>query len=135
MTDSYSDAELDAFLDESLSAELMSAIEKELRDHEPLRNRLVKIIERRDQGSHTVGAIWRRHRLSCPTREQLGSYLLEAVDEDLGKYIEFHLQTVGCRYCQAGVVDLKRRQSEAQDQTQTRRKRYFESSAGYLPPS
>ena len=46
MTDSYSDAELDAFLDESLSAELMSAIEKELRDHEPLRNRLVKIIER-----------------------------------------------------------------------------------------
>ena len=62
MTDSYSDAELDAFLDESLSAELMSAIEKELRDHEPLRNRLVEIIERRDQGSHTVGAIWRRHR-------------------------------------------------------------------------
>jgi hypothetical protein len=66
-----------------------------------------------DRGEHSVGAIWRRERLSCPTREQLGQHLLGAAPPDLGDYIEFHLETVGCPYCLANLDDLKAVQKKA----------------------
>ena len=61
-----------------------------------------------NRGEHSIGAVWRRDRLSCPTRDQLGAYLLQALDPDLIDYIAFHLQTVGCPYCQANLDDLKK---------------------------
>ena len=130
----FTDVELDAYLDESLSSELMSQIEQALRDDESLRQRLAQVIERRDHGLHEVGAIWRRHRLSCPTREQLGSYLLQVLDDEDADYIEFHVETIGCRYCQSSLEDLKQRQ-EATEAAIGRRRRYFESSAGRLRKS
>ncbi len=127
-----SDSELEAFLEEALPAEMMASIEQAMRDDEPLRKRLMALIRQRDQGAHTIGAIWRRHRISCPTREQLGSYLLEALDEQIHSYVEFHLETIGCRYCLASLEDLQRRQRESEaDQTQ-RQRRYFQSSAGHF---
>src|SRR5437588_628849 len=66
-----------------------------------------------DRGEHSVGGIWRRERLSCPNREQLGGFLLQALDPDLLEYIEFHLTTVGCAFCGANLDDLKRLQAEA----------------------
>ncbi len=127
----YSDTELDAYLDESLAPELLAAIEQSLREDEALRQRLARVIGRRDQGVHDVGSIWRRHRLSCPTREQLGSYLLDVLDEAHADYITFHLETIGCRYCQASLDDLKQREAAASAAVE-RRRRYFESSAGRL---
>ena len=135
MSTSFSDSDLDAYLEEALPAETMAAIEQALRDDEGLRQRLLETIRRRDQGAHTVGAIWRRHRLSCLSREQLGSYLLGALEEGMNDYVEFHLQTVGCRYCQASLVDLQRRQAESRGSRKARRRRYFESSAGHLRQS
>lgn len=127
-----SDSELEAFLEEALPAEMMSAIEQALRNDDALRQRLVKLIQLRDQGAHTVGAIWRRHRLSCPTREQLGSYLLGAIEDDVHDYIRFHLETIGCRYCTASLEDLQRKQRESASDTTKRRRKYFESSAGHF---
>jgi hypothetical protein len=86
----------------------------------------------RDRGEHSIGAIWRRKRLTCPTREQLGSYLLGVVEPDYQDYLDFHLYTIGCAYCLANLTDL-RGQQEAAPQAQERRRRYFESSAGLLP--
>ena len=37
-----------------------------------------------------------------------------------------------CRFCQANLTDLKAQRSEQPDAVQTRRRRYFQSSAGYL---
>ena len=39
---------------------------------------------------------------------------------------------VACRFCNANLDDLKQRQAETNDTTATRRKKYFDSSAGYL---
>ena len=40
-----------------------------------------------DSQLHTLGAIWHRARLTCPGRQQLGSFLLDALDPDLAGYI------------------------------------------------
>jgi hypothetical protein len=89
---------------------------------------------RRDAGVHSLGEIWRRHRISCPSRGQLGSYLLDALPEELADYIRFHIELVGCRYCRANLTDLRQQQAELPEVVQTRRRRFFQSSAGYLRP-
>jgi hypothetical protein len=125
-------SDLDAYLDEALPPEEMARIEQAVRGNTELLERLAAINARRDTGVHSLGAIWRRHRLSCLTREQLGSYLLGALSSGMVDYVEFHLRTVGCRYCQANLVDLQKHQAEMPEVVETRRRKYFQSSAGYL---
>ena len=132
MTSHYSSSELEAFLDEALDADKMATIESSLRDDTELIAQVVEVISRRDAGIHSLGEIWRRHRVSCPSREDLGSYLLDVLPDPQQLYIRFHLETVGCRLCQANLDDLRQLQGGAEKDRQARRKRYFESSAGYL---
>jgi hypothetical protein len=133
MPDTFSNSELEAFLDESLPIVRMAAIEEALRHSEDLQKQLAAINGRRDAGVHSFGEIWRRHRLSCPTREQLGSYLLGVLPKAAADYIKFHLETIECRLCTASIDDLRSQQSAANaEATKKRRHRYFQSSAGYL---
>jgi hypothetical protein len=129
---SYTPADLEAYLDEALPVEEMTRIEEALRSDRQLLALLTHVNSRRDGGAHTVGEIWRRRRLSCPTRDELGSFLLGAGGKDLRAYIAFHLDVVGCRICQANRDDLGRQQAEQSDAAQSRRRKYFQSSAGYL---
>ena len=128
---SYTHEELLAYLAEQLPTERMAAIERALRNSEPLRRQLAALARERDQGGFTVGEVWRRGRLSCPTRSQLGAYLLGALDGGPRDYIEFHLRTIGCRVCAANLADLQQATAAAPEK-QRRRRKYFESSAGYL---
>ena len=128
----FHQADLEAYLDEALPPEEMARMEQALRNDAGLMRRLAAVHGRRNAGVHSLGEIWRRGRLSCPTREQLGSFLLKAIEPEASDYIAFHLETVGCRYCQANLADLKRRQAEAHETVQVRRRKYFQSSAGYL---
>jgi hypothetical protein len=125
-------ADLESYLDEQLAPEEMARAEQLLRKRPELAKRLVEINARRDAGVHSLGEIWRRHRVSCPTREQLGSFLLSAVSEEVDDYIRFHIQAVGCRYCRANIEDLKAQQEEGLEVASSRRRKYFQSSAGYL---
>lgn len=127
----WNDEQLRAFFDEQLAAEEMSRIEEQLRRDESLRARLANLSRGRDNGNHSLGDIWRRNRLSCPNREQWGSYLLDVLDADERDYLEFHLQTIGCRYCLANLRDLEAAAGRDTERGQ-RRRRLFESSAGYL---
>lgn len=127
----FTDDELAAFLDEQLPVERAAALEQTLRDSAAERQRLAAIMRRRDQGGNSVGEIWRRHRLSCPSRTTLGSHILGVLDESLDDYIEFHLKTIGCRFCNAQLTELLESQAQAGEQP-GRRRRYFESSAGLL---
>lgn len=131
----FTDPDIEGFLDEALPPELMAAFETALRDDETLQSRLAAAVGRRDAGVHSLGAVWRRHRLSCPTREQLGSHLLGVLDDAADDYVRFHLEVVGCRVCKASLADL-REQNEAADRESViqRRSKYFQSSAGYLAP-
>jgi hypothetical protein len=120
------------YLGDALPPEEMARVEKALRDSAELRARLEEARENRgDQGLHTLGAIWRRGRLSCPTRQQLGSYLLDALDPDLASYLKFHLEVVACPYCQANVDDLRSKGTQA-PAIQSRHNRIVQSSQHLL---
>ena len=127
----FTDVELGAYLDEDLDAVQMAEIEKALRSDPAILKRLTIIRQNTLNGAHSLGAIWRRHRLSCPSREQLGNYLLEIMSPEEQRFIKTHIDLCGCRQCQANLDDLQQ-QSEAALVAQTRRTRYFQSSAGYL---
>ncbi|NOZ38875.1 MAG: hypothetical protein GXP24_01445 [Planctomycetes bacterium] len=135
MKPQYTNADLEAYLDESLSSARLASVEAALRDEPELVDQLATIAGRRDAGVHSLGAIWRRQRLSCPSREQLGSFLLGVLDPDHADYLQFHLDEVGCRYCNASVEDLRKQHAAASTQeSESRRSKYFQSSAGYLSP-
>lgn len=130
----FSDQELESYLDEALSVERMAEIEALLRVDSGLCERLARINARRDAGEHTLGEIWRLARVSCPSRDELGSYLLGVLGTEAADYVEFHTSQVGCRYCRASLEDMRTRQGEtvAAGEAETRRRKYFQSSAGYL---
>jgi hypothetical protein len=96
------------YLHDALPDAELAAVEKALRESAKLRAIYKEVVEQEDRGEHTVGAIWRRERVSCLTRDQLGSYLLGAGDPELLDYIDFHLKTIGCPYCQANLDDLRK---------------------------
>src|SRR5215470_15596527 len=95
--------QLHAYLDDALSEPETARVEQALRDSEPLRRALRQAMQERDRGEHSLGAVWRRERLTCPPREQLGSYLLGVLDDGLQEYLTFHLNTIGCPFCQANL--------------------------------
>ena len=127
----FSDAEISAFFDEALSPARCSQLEHELRSNTQLRQRLIEVRGRESAGLHTVGAIWRRNRLSCPDRSELGQFVLGTLETEQREYIQFHLQKIGCRYCQANLADIDPA-DKMPEQVTTRRSRYFQTSAGYL---
>jgi hypothetical protein len=131
MATRFTDAELLAFIDEGLPADRMVAVEAELRRSSDLRQRAAALRSQREQQGHSVSEIWRRGRLSCPSRHQLGSFLLGALPDELANYIEFHVQTVGCRLCLANLDDL-REAARPGPEAERRRQKFFQSSAGYV---
>ncbi|MEM6690588.1 MAG: hypothetical protein AAF664_14230 [Planctomycetota bacterium] len=127
----YSDEELLAYLDEGLSPALSSEIESAIRSDPELQVRLQSIRNRDNAGEHTIDAIWRRHRLSCPSRDELGKYVLGILDPEHAKYIQFHIEVVGCRFCAANLEDLQQANTPAIAGSD-RRRRYFQTSVGGL---
>ena len=132
MPTEFSDSDLEAYLDEALPPPEMARLETAARGDASLLRRLAGINARRDAGVHSLGEIWRLNRLSCPTRAELGSSLLGVLSEVEADYVQFHLTVVGCRYCQANWNDLSNQQAEAGEVAASRRRKYFQSSAGYL---
>ena len=121
------------YLNDALPDAELAAVEKAVRESAALQEVARTVREGADRGEHSVGAVWRRERLSCPPREQIGGFLLQAHDPDLLDYIEFHLKIVGCPYCQANLEDLAKRQADAEEPIKKRRQRILKSSAGVLP--
>ena len=123
---------LRSFLHDTLPEAESAEIEKRLRSDSKLREEFEEIRREEDRGEHSIGAIWRRNHLTCPSRDQLGGYLLEALDPELIDYIQFHLNTVGCSFCSANLEDLQKKQAEAVETTRGRRRRIVDSGAGLL---
>ncbi len=125
------DNQLLAYFDEMLAVDEMITVEQALRNSDDLRTRLALLARSRDQGVHSVGEIWRQERLSCPSRNELGNYLLGTLDNSHTDYIQFHIETIGCRICQASLEDMKTT-VDSTPATEQRRQRFFETSAGHL---
>jgi hypothetical protein len=134
VSETLNQQELEAYLDEALPPEQMAEIEEVLRTSEALREQLKAVNGRRDAGVHSLGGIWRRHRLSCPPRAVLGSYLMGVLAPDEADFIRFHLEVSRCRVCTASVTDLEAEQAATDtEEAAGRRKKYFQSSVGHLP--
>jgi hypothetical protein len=129
------DAILRNYLADHLPAEELARVEKALRDSAQLRARLEEVRNNReDIQLHTLGAIWHRSRLTCPSRQQLGSYLLDALDPDLASYFKFHLEVIACPFCQANLADLdaQSKAATAAQASRTRQHRILKSSQHLL---
>lgn len=127
----FSDIELLAFLDEQLEPENSAKIEVAVRAQPELHQRLVQLRGQNAAGLHTIGAIWRRERLSCPDRDCLGRYLIGELASAERDYVRFHLEEIGCRVCNANYDDLSQAIAQQRD-SQKRRHRIFQTSAGHL---
>lgn len=133
MPHKFTDADLESYLDETLHPDLAAALEQQLQRDEALLARLSHINGRRDAGIHTLGEIWRRNQIGVPTREQLLDYLAGKLPRDHADYIRFRINVLKCRYTIAKHGDLKNQMvQDEKKQTASRRKRYFDFSAGLL---
>ena len=124
---------LRAYLLDDLPAGTLARVEKALRDSAELRAKLEDVRQNRaEAGLHSLGAIWRRARLTCPSRQQLGSLLLDALDPELASYLHFHIEVVECPFCQANLADLKGKAEPASTISRTRQHRILQSSKHLL---
>ncbi len=77
-----------------------------------------------------LGDIWQEFRPSCLKRNTLGAYLLDTLDDAWREYVAFHLDTLGCTFCQANYADLKN--ETAEDPDRHLRDRILQSTVGFL---
>ena len=127
--------ELIGYLEEALCIEAMTRVEDQLRTSQEWRDALLELLQEVDSQDHSVATIWRRHRLTCPSREQLGAYAFGGLPPDLEDYIQFHLETLKCRWCQANLSDVEAQEkaNQSDEGSSERRRRIFASSVGCLP--
>jgi hypothetical protein len=125
-------AELVGYLEEALPADRMARVEERLRTDSAWRAALAELHGHVDTGDHSVAMVWRRQRLTCLPRERWGAYLAQALPPDEEDYATFHLETVGCRWCQANVDDL-RQQAPPDPELSESRRHFLQTSIGHLP--
>jgi RNA polymerase sigma factor (sigma-70 family) len=74
--------------------------------------------------------LWEYYRFSCPKRNTIGAYMLGTLEPDWHRYVEFHLNTLGCRFCRANLDDLQNQSRETQQEAF--QARIMESTIGFL---
>jgi REP element-mobilizing transposase RayT len=132
VTTEFTDAELEAYLDESLDSTRAAEVEQSLRDDQELLQRLSRINGRRDAGIHTLGEIWRRHQVAVPTVETMQNHLMGVLTTEESDYIEFRMNELKCPFTIAMQKDLQAQQSENAELSKTRREKFYKTSAGLL---
>lgn len=133
MASEFSEADLEAYLEEALDPVRAAELEAALRTNKKLVARLSHINGRRDAGIHTIGEIWRQNNIGVPSRGEVAKYLAGELDEGLADYIHFRLEVLKCRFTSALVEDLKRQLETGEVAArESRRQRYLESSAGLV---
>lgn len=129
----FTDAELEAYLDETLDSGRAAEVERCAREDRTLLQRLASINGRRNAGVHTLSEIWRRNQIGVPTREELSQYLLGTLTPEHAEYIRFRTENLRCRFTTALLADLSSQLQQAKSpETSERRTRYYESGTGYF---
>lgn len=131
--DAPSDADLAAYLDETLDSRRAAVIESMLPDDPTLIDRLQQINLRRSRGIHTVGEIWRRHQIGVPSETEMGSYLLGVLDQEHAAYIDYRINDLACPFTIALRADLLSQNETLSENVKDRRQRFFVRSSSWLP--
>jgi RNA polymerase sigma factor (sigma-70 family) len=74
--------------------------------------------------------LWEYYRFSCPKRNTIGAYMLGTLEPDWHQYADFHLNTLGCRFCRANLDDLQSQSRETQQEAF--QARIMESTIGFF---
>lgn len=132
MSQEFSEAELEAYVDESLDPQRAAEIERALKTDRELLKRLSYINGRRDAGVHSLGEIWRQNQVGVPTREQVQDWVAGKLSAEWADYLQFRVEVMKCRYTAALLADVK----EGLDgqPAADRRKKIFDSSQKLLTP-
>ena len=132
MKTEFTDAELEAYLDEGLDPKRAADLEVAMSADQGLLARLSHINGRRDAGIHTLGEIWRRNQIGVPTLEHMSNHLLGLLSKEESDYIMFRMDVLRCPYTIAMYKDLSAKKDGDNDLSKTRRTKFFNSSAGLL---
>lgn len=127
----FTDAELEAYLDEALDAVRSAELEQQVSEDKELLARLSRINGRRDAGIHTLGEIWRRNQIGVPTVEHMNNHLDGNLTAEESDYVKFRMDVLKCPFTIAMYKDLSA-EKDGSTATETRRRKYFDSSAGLL---
>lgn len=128
-TEHFTDGELTAYISEALPLARSVAVEAALRTSPELLERLRGLLATYDVGPVSLGEIWRRRHVSCPSRITWQAYLADQIHGELHAYLQFHLEEIECRYCAANVADLQVNDTAA---AQARVSKIFATSVGHL---
>lgn len=74
--------------------------------------------------------VWEEQRLTCPKRTTLGRHLLGTLEPPWQQHVDFHLNRLGCRFCQANLEDLQRQ--TASEPVHALRDRILHSTIGFF---
>lgn len=86
-----------------------------------------------EQFENLLTDIWKMQRFSCPKRSTIGAFFLGTLDKQWHDYTDFHINTIGCRFCMANLEDIKTENAKKKDtKLQTR---IMESTVGFLRKS
>jgi RNA polymerase sigma factor (sigma-70 family) len=83
-----------------------------------------------EEFEHLLTDIWKMQRFSCPKRSTIGAFFLGTLDKDWHDYTDFHINTIGCRFCIANLEDIKTESAKKKD-TQLQA-RIMQSTVGFL---
>lgn len=77
-----------------------------------------------------LSRLWEEHRPSCPKRSTVGKWLMGTLEPDWAEYVEFHIEKLGCRFCQANREDL--REDTEPTEMVASQQRIMQSSVGFF---
>lgn len=72
---------------------------------------------------------WETLRPTCPKRSTLGRYLLQTLESPWREHVDFHLNRLGCRFCQANLEDLR---AQSISQASPMPAQIFQSTVGFM---
>jgi len=76
-----------------------------------------------------LSEVWEQTRPTCPKRSTIGRSLLGTLEPAWKRYIDFHINTLGCHFCKANLEDLKKQTEVEPDKL---RFRVLQSTVGFF---
>ncbi|MEZ6129269.1 MAG: RNA polymerase sigma factor [Planctomycetaceae bacterium] len=83
--------------------------------------------------SDLLTSVWEDQRPTCPKRSTLGKFILGLLPADWHDFVDFHVNILACRFCEANLEELRTPEESLDDKT--RNDRLFHSTVGFLKRS
>lgn len=106
----YSREYIHAYIDGALSPEETEAFALKAQRDSELRGQIRTVQSEFDYHNHTVGSLWRRNQLTCPSDQDIVDYQrgeLAIINPEIADYVQFHLKSIRCIYCISSAAERK----------------------------